>query len=154
MPPKKVVTKPPQVTGGVTVKPLKIGDVASRAGVGVETVRYYERRGLLKEPARNEAGYRQYAEDAVPRLRFIRRAKELGFTLKEIGELLDLRLDPSATKADVKQRAEAKIIVIKAKIRDLQRTRAVLVKLTAACPGYGPLDDCPILEALEESGRA
>ena len=145
---------PPRVGGGVTVKPLKIGDVARRAGVGVETVRYYERRGLLKEPARNAAGYRQYAEDAVARVRFIRRARELGFTLKEIGELLALRHDPSASKADVKQRAEAKIIVIKAKIRDLQRTKAVLVKLAAACPGYGPLDDCPILEALEERGSA
>ena len=144
--------KTPRVGRGVTVKPLTIGDVARRAEVGVETVRYYERRGLLKEPARNEAGYRQYAEDAVSRVRFIRRARELGFTLKEIGELLALRLDPSASKADVKQRAEAKIIVIKAKIRDLQRTRDVLVKLTASCPGYGPLDDCPILEALDEGG--
>ena len=116
-------------------------------------MRYYERRGLVKEPKRNEAGYRLYTEDAVARLRFIRRAKELGFTLKEIGELLALRLDPSTSKADVKQRAEAKIIVIKAKIRDLQRTREVLVKLTASCPGYGPIDDCPILEALEERGN-
>lgn len=136
------------------MKSLRIGDVARCGGVGVETVRYYERRGLLKEPERNQAGYRQYAEDTVARLRFILRAKELGFTLKEIGELLALRLDSSASKADVKQRAESKITVIKEKIRDLQKTLAVLVKLTASCPGYGPLDDCPILEALEESGRA
>ena len=145
---------PPRDGRGVKVKLLTIGEVARCAGVGVETVRYYERRGLLKEPARNEAGYRQYTEDAVSRVRFIRRARELGFTLKEIAELLALRHDPSASKADIKQRAEAKIIVIKAKIRDLQRTKAVLVKLAAACSGYGPLDNCPILEALEERGSA
>ena len=108
---------------------LTIGQVARQAGVGVETVRYYERQGLLEQPARKASGYRQYAADAVSRLRFIRRGKELGFSLKEIGELLALRFGPDATVAEVKRRAEAKIADIEGKIRDLQRTRDALRKL-------------------------
>ena len=133
------------------MKPLTIGEVARRAGVTAEAVRFYERQGLLEKPARKESGYRQYGEATVPRLHFIRRAKELGFTLKEIAELLALRLDPSAGAADVKQRAEAKIIDIEAKLRDLQRTKDILVRLAARCPGHGPLSDCPIMEALEQT---
>src|ERR687885_2847805 len=101
--------------GGVTMAALTIGQIARRAGVGVETVRFYERQGLLEEPARKESGYRQYAEEVVARLRFIRRAKRLGFSLKEITDLLALRLDPEATAADVKRRAEAKVADIEAK---------------------------------------
>src|SRR2546425_6976159 len=106
-----------------TMKPLTIGQVARRAGVGVETVRFYEREGLLEEPPRRESGYRQYGEDIVARLQFIRRAKELGFTLNEIKELLSLRLDPSTTCAEVKDRAQAKIADIEQKIRTLQRMK-------------------------------
>ena len=135
-------------------KPLMIGQVARLAGVGVETVRFYEREGLLHAPDRKRSGYRQYGEEVVARPRFIRRAKELGFSLKEIGELLALRLDPSAGRADVKRRAEAKIADIEAKIRDLQNTRDVLRRLADACPGHGPLDDCPILEALDHASDA
>src|SRR6266852_273541 len=91
------------------MKPLTIGQVARQAGVGVETVRFYERQGLLEEPSRRESGYRQYPEDVVARLRFIRRAKELGFSLKEIAELIALRLDPATMCSDIKERAEAKI---------------------------------------------
>ena len=91
------------------MKTLTIGQVARRAGVGVETVRFYERQGLLDEPDRRESGYRQYTEAVILRLRFIRRAKELGFTLKEIRELIALRRDPSATRAEVRQQATAKI---------------------------------------------
>lgn len=130
------------------MKPLTIGQVARHAGVKVETVRFYERRGLLEEPQRRSSGYRQYAQDVVVRLRFIRRAKELGFSLKEIADLLALRLDPEATRADVRQRTEAKIADIEARINDLQRMKAVLVKLTASCRGHGSVSDCPILEAL------
>ncbi len=86
---------------------LTIGQLARRADVGVETVRFYQRKGLLAEPDRRPSGYRQYDEAIVDRLRFIKRAKELGFTLNEIKELLSLRLDPSTTCADVKNRAEA-----------------------------------------------
>ena len=130
------------------MRPLTIGVVARRAGVGVETVRFYERQGLLDEPARKESGYRQYAEGVVARLRFIRRAKELGFSLKEIKELLALRVDPTTTCAEVRARAEAKIADVEVKIRALQKIRKALQKLTAGCSGRGPISECPILEAL------
>ena len=132
------------------MKPLTIGQVARHAGVGIETVRFYERQGLLEEPARKESGYRQYTEDVVARLRFIRRAKELGFTLKEIVELLALRLDPDTSCAEVRGRAKAKIDDIDAKIRDLQRMRQALDKLVASCRGRGPISACPILDALDK----
>ena len=136
------------MTIGITS--LTIGQLARRAGVGVETVRFYEREGLLKEPARRPSGYRQYDEGVVDRLRFIRRAKQLGFTLNEIKELLSLRIDPSTTCADVKSRAEAKLDDIAAKIRTLQRMKRALVKLTKACSGRGAASECPILEALDQ----
>src|SRR5437660_1810009 len=117
------------------MKPLTIGQVARSAGVGIETVRFYERQGLLTEPARRESGYRQYPEDVVARLRFIRRAKELGFSLKEIKELLALRVDPDTTCAEVKRRAEAKIADVEEKIQALQRIKKALVQLTAVCRG-------------------
>jgi Hg(II)-responsive transcriptional regulator len=130
-----------------------IGEVARRAGVGVETVRFYERQGLLEVPARRQSGYRQYTEDAVSRLQFIRRSKELGFSLKEIGELLALRVSADATVADVKRCAEAKIADIEGRIHDLQMTKKALQKLTALCPGHGELGDCPILKALEQTSE-
>jgi len=135
------------------LKPLSIGEVARRADVGVETVRFYEREGLLMQPDRRPSGYRQYGEDVVSRLRFIRRAKELGFSLKEIAELLAFRDDPDATRADVRRRAAAKIADIDAKVRDLRRMRKALVKLTATCHGDGPAVGCPILEALDRPGE-
>ena len=136
------------------MKPLSIGQVARRAGIGVETVRFYERQGLLEEPPRSGAGYREYPEAVVSRIHFIKRAKELGFTLKEIKELLSLRLDQTTTCADVKSRAEAKIADIEAKIRSLQSMKAALAKLTAACSGRGSHSECPILEALEQTEEA
>ena len=132
------------------MKPLSIGQVAQRAGIGVETVRFYERRGLIDEPPRSAAGYREYPEAIVSRIRFIKRAKELGFTLKEIKELLSLRLDPTTTCADVRSRAEAKIADIETRIRSLRRMNKALVKLTAACSGRGTSSECPILEALDQ----
>jgi MerR family mercuric resistance operon transcriptional regulator len=132
------------------MKSLTIGQLARRAGVGVETVRFYERQGLLEEPSRRESGYRQYAEDVVARLRFIKRAKELGFSLKEIKELLALRVDPSTTCAEVKKQAAAKIDDIEEKIRTLQRMKNALVKLAAVCRGRGPTSECPILDALDK----
>jgi len=128
---------------------LTIGQVARHAGVGVETVRFYERQGLLDEPPRRASGYRQYTPEAVTRLRFIKRAKELGFSLKEITELLSLRVDPATMCGEVKQRAEAKIAVINAKLRDLQQMKEALTTLVAACSGSGPTSQCPILDALE-----
>ncbi len=132
------------------MKPLTIGKVARRASVGVETVRFYEREGLIEEPPRRESGYRQYPEETVSRIRFIRRAKELGFSLKEIKELLALRIDPEASCEDIRQRAEAKIADIEEKVRTLRRMKKALVKLTAACNGRAPVSECPILEALED----
>ena len=135
------------------MKPLTIGQVARRADVGVETVRFYERQGLLQEPARKESGYRQFTEDVVARLRFIKRAKELGFSLKEIKELLALRVDPETTCAEVKSRAQAKIVDVEAKILALQRIRKALVKLTTVCRGSGPTSECPILDALDKEEK-
>jgi MerR family mercuric resistance operon transcriptional regulator len=117
--------------------------------VGLETVRFYERQGLLAQPTRQASGYRQYTEDVVVRLRFIRRAKELGFSLKEIGELISLRSDPTTTCAQVKERAQVKIAEIASKIHDLQRIKKALGKLMAACQGTGPISECPILDALD-----
>ncbi len=135
------------------MKSLTIGQLAKRADVGVETVRFYERKGLLEEPDRRPSGYRQYDEGVVRRLEFIRRAKELGFTLKEIKELLSLKIDPSTTCADVKQRAETKIEDIESKIRTLQRMKRALVKVTKSCSGSGPTSECPILETIETNGK-
>ena len=131
------------------MKTWSIGEVARRAGVGVETVRFYERQGLLEAPQRRASGYRQYDGDAVAVLRFIRRAKELGFTLKEIKALLSLRLDASATRAEVRQQARAKVADIEARIADLQRMRDVLQTLIRKCHGNGATNGCPILDALQ-----
>ena len=136
-----------------TMKPLTIGQVARQAGIGVETVRFYEREGLLQEPSRRASGYRQYPEDVVARLRFIRRAKELGFSLKEIKELLALRVDPTTTCWEVKEQAEAKITDIDGKIASLLRMKRALVKLTATCRGQGPTSECPILDALDKEAE-
>lgn len=135
------------------MKPLTIGQVADQAGVGVETVRFYERQGLLEEPARRESGYRQYPQDVVSRLRFIKRAKELGFSLKEIKELLALRVDPTTTCKEVREQATAKIADIEEKIASLLRMKKALVKLTTACRGQGPTSECPILDALDKEGE-
>jgi len=132
------------------VQTLTIGEVAKAAEVGVETIRFYEREGLIAEPPRRPSGYRQYPTDTVRRLRFIRRAKELGFTLKEIGELLDLRVDPQRNCGDVRMLAKAKMADIEAKMLDLARTQAALTELVRTCRGKGPTSACPILDALDE----
>jgi MerR family copper efflux transcriptional regulator len=132
---------------------MTIGEVARRAGVAVDTVRFYEHQGLLEQPARRPSGYREYDEGVVARLRFILRAKGLGFSLKEIGELLALRAGSDATCADVRRQAAAKLADVEAKIRDLERIRDALASLTASCRGQGPTSDCPILAALEDENK-
>lgn len=132
---------------------LSIGQLARRAGVGVETVRFYERQGLLEEPERRRSGYRQYGDEVVTRLRFIRRAKELGFTLKEIADLLALRRDPSATRSDVRERVRSKVEDIEAKVRDLRRIQEVLLSLSESCHGEGPAEECPIIRAIDEDAE-
>lgn len=128
---------------------LTIGKVARGAGLAIDTVRYYEREGLLQRPARTPAGYRQYSADVVAQLRFIRQAKDLGFSLSEIKELLALRVTPGKSCADVRAHAEYKITDVDRRIASLKRMRGALVKLASACSGKGPVSQCPILEALE-----
>jgi MerR family mercuric resistance operon transcriptional regulator len=131
------------------MKPLTIGKVAEQAGVGIETVRFYEREGLLVEPRRSASGYRQFGEDVVRRLEFISRAKELGFTLHEIKELLSLRVGPDTCCNDVKAKADAKIADIETKIATLRRMKKALARLSTACGDKEATAECPILEALE-----
>lgn len=128
---------------------LTIGQVAKRAGVGRETIRFYERRGLIEEPSRRESGYRQYDNTAVARLAFIQQAKALGFSLGEIAELLSLRTDAGAGAREIKKIAETKLADIEARIKLLQRMRKTLKKMVDECPGEGPKSKCPILEALD-----
>ena len=128
---------------------LTIGRLAQLGGVNLETVRYYERRGLLAKPPRTEAGYRQFPPDSPQRLRFIKRAQELGFTLDEVGELLTLRHDPGQNRADVHARAAAKIENIEQKIKTLVAMKSVLSGLIERCEHCGS-DDCPILASLEQ----
>jgi Hg(II)-responsive transcriptional regulator len=131
-----------------------IGQVARSAGIGVETVRFYERRGLLQEPPRRSSGYRSYPADAIKRLRFVRRAKDLGFSLDEIKDLMALRFRPGASCSAVKRVAAAKVSDVEAKVKVLQRIRRVLLDLVDACLDAGPLDACPILKALEDDADA
>jgi MerR family transcriptional regulator, copper efflux regulator len=132
---------------------MRIGELARRAGVNVQTVRYYERRGLLPEPERRASGYREYTGGMLARLQFIRRGQELGFTLAEIEELLALRTDPQTPAAAVKARAEAKVSDIEAKIRDLRQIQHALEHLAGQCRGgKGPTGDCPLLAALGPLG--
>ena len=132
---------------------LTIGKLAKQAGLGIETVRFYERQGLIDPPPRTDSNYRIYPEEEVNRLKFIKRAKDLGFTLKEIKELLFIQHDPHATKADIKKRTVEKIEDIKNKVRDLTRIQEALEHLAGSCDGHGPLSECPILEALTEDGH-
>jgi MerR family mercuric resistance operon transcriptional regulator len=129
---------------------MTIGRVAGEAGVSVQTVRYYERRGLIPRPPRRASGYRIYPEDTVRLIRFIRHAKELGFSLGEISELLSLRLSPEAPCSEVKKRARAKLEDIEGKMTTLGRMKRALEKLERECTGRGPVTECPILEALEK----
>lgn len=129
---------------------LTIGAVAKRAGVAIDTIRYYEREGLLPEPLRRASGYRHYNESVINRLRFIRRAKDLGFTLEEIRDLLALSADRHRGVKAVKQRAEQRLASIDARIAELMRIRKGLEQLIEACPGRGDPEQCPILRALAD----
>ena len=131
------------------MKSLTIGRLAKQAGVNLETVRFYERRGLLPRPPRSTSGYRLFPPDAARRLRIIRRAQELGFSLTEIGELLSLRVSRRTTSADIRTRAEAKIVDIEAKLKSLESMKKTLRKLSRVCDGCSPVAECPILESLD-----
>jgi MerR family transcriptional regulator, copper efflux regulator len=136
-----MTTQPPSLT---------IGAVAKRAGVHIDTIRYYEREGLLPEPLRRASGYRHYNESVISRLRFIRRAKDLGFTLEEIRDLLALSADRHRGVKAVKERAEQRLASIDARISELTRIRQGLEQLIEACPGRGDPEQCPILRALAD----
>ena|SRR5437868_6925836 len=127
---------------------LTMGQVAQRGGVNPQTIRYYEREGLLPEPPRSASGYRAFSPDAVHRVLFIKRAQELGFSLAEIRELLSIQINTKKGCTDVKRLAKTKIVDIERKIRTLQSMKRVLVKLAKVCPGQGPSSQCPILESF------
>lgn len=128
---------------------MTIGQVSKASGVGVETLRFYEREGLLPRPPRTASGYRTYPEDTPRRIRFIKRARDLGFTLQEIVELLNLSDRGQGEASLVRGRAEAKLVDLERRIRDLERMRTTLRHLVHCCDGRQPLSECPILEALE-----
>ena len=131
---------------------LKIGEVAERGGVNLQTIRYYEREKLLPEPPRLASGYRMFPESTVRRVHFIKRAQDLGFTLAEIKELLSLRIDHTGDRGDVRALAEAKIADIEEKIRTLTQMKQVLTDLTERCSGCGPSSECPILDSIDAEG--
>ncbi len=128
---------------------LTISEVAKQAGINLQTIRYYERQGLIVPTSRTEAGYRIFSWESVRRIRFIKRAQELGFSLHEIKGLLSLRIDTHTTQADIRRRAQAKIMDVEQKIRHLQAIHASLLRMAKDCSGCGPLKNCPILESLD-----
>ena len=128
---------------------MKIGELARGVGVTVETVRFYEREGLLPLPPRQKSGYRDYPPATLARLRFIRHAKDLGFSLPEIDGLLSLRSDDAACN-EVRRRVEAKIEIVRQKIRALERIQSMLERLAATCEAQGTPSECPVLEVLEQ----
>lgn len=131
---------------------MQIGELARRAEVAIDTVRYYERQGLLPAPPRTAGGYRAYDDGDLDRLRFIRRAKSLGFTLQQASELLQLGTEQTADVGRIRDIARAELAVVEARLRELSDIRDGLRALVDSCPGAGALSECPIHAAL--SGRA
>lgn len=129
---------------------MTIGELAKACGVGVETIRYYERRGLIPDPRPGKKGYRDFSDDDARRVQFVKQAQGLGFTLKEIAELLALRVSSEATCDDVRRLAEAKLADIEEKLRTLRSFKRALGKLVDECGRSGPEGDCPILDALDD----
>jgi Hg(II)-responsive transcriptional regulator len=127
---------------------LRIGKLAEAAGVGVETIRFYERRGLLAQPARRQSGYREYATEDVTRIRFIKSAQQLGFTLKEISELIRLEQDANGQCGDVQTRATEKMRGIDEKIAALMSMRSELERLSGCCPSDQKLTECRLVACL------
>ncbi|MFV0443462.1 MAG: heavy metal-responsive transcriptional regulator [Planctomycetaceae bacterium] len=132
---------------------LKIGEVARQADVGIDTIRYYERQGLLAEPERRPSGYRQYDESVVARLRFIRHTKELGFTLNEIKELLALWFNRQTRCEHVRGLAEKKIHNIEEKVRRLNKMKQSLKQIVRQCVDRNQVDQCPLWLGLDDSSR-
>ncbi|MDA8084745.1 MAG: MerR family transcriptional regulator [Nitrospiraceae bacterium] len=131
---------------------LTTGRLAKEAGVNIDTVRYYEKRGLIPKPPRKDSGYRMFREDAVKRIIFIKHAQEIGFSLHEIEELLFLRVSSKTTCHEVKKRTEAKIVEVEGKILNLQRIKRALEKMADICRANKRIGDCPILDMLDAQG--
>ncbi len=129
---------------------MRVGEAAKEAGVNVETLRYYERRGLLPEPSRRSSGYRDYESDSIQLIRFIRHSQDLGFTLREIGELIALRDNRSRRGAEVRALAMAKLTDIDTKIRRLGAMKLALEQLVESCHCNGSAWECPIIESLDD----
>ena len=127
---------------------LSISELARQANVNIETIRYYERRGLISEPPRNKSGHRQYSHETVKRTDFIKRCQTLGFSLKEVEEILELRITPESTCADMKSRVTEKLTDVDRKMNELALIRDALSRLQKKCSGKGPIGSCPILEEL------
>lgn len=130
------------------MKHLTKGELAKQSDVNSATIRYYEKIGLLPEPPRSNAGYRMFSSESINRIRFIKQAQELGFSLKEIKELLDLRVTPEATTADVRNLASKKINDITGKIEGLREMKKSLEVLVESCCNEADVSECPILENL------
>lgn len=133
---------------------MKIGEVSKRSGIGIETIRYYEREKLLEQPQRRPSGYRQYDESTLERLAYIRRAKELGFTLSEIRDLLELSFANESCCDHVRQRAETKLIDIEDKIRSLRGMRRSLSDILKRCKANGSAKDCPLVHTTNARRRS
>ena len=131
------------------MKQLKIGQVAKQSDLTVETIRYYEQRGLIPKPNRLDSGYRVYPESILTRLNFINRCKDLGFSLQEISELLSIQINPENSSALVKEQVEHKIELVKDKISELQKLQGSLEQLSGLCCGEGSVSDCPIIDYLK-----
>ncbi len=132
------------------MKFLTRSQLAKKSGVNPETIRYYERLGLLPKALRSESGYRLFSEEDVKRIKFIKRAKELGFTLKEIKELLELRFETNGECSKVRQIAEEKLKDVEEKIKDLENIKRVLQELIKQCPSKGSILNCPIITSIEK----
>ncbi len=155
MGPRKIkqVSASERMNGTPGARTVTIGRVAQLANVPIDTVRYYERRGLIPHPQRTASGYRDFPAETVHQIRFIKRAQELGFTLEEVQELLALRINGRAKCADVMHVAEHKLELIEDKIADLQSMRRALKKLVASCHAGASMVECPIIENLEQAGK-
>ena len=132
---------------------LRTSELARNGRVNPQTLRYYEREGLLPEPPRLNSGYRLYPESAVSRIRFIKRSQELGFTLDEIRDLLALRVDKQRDRGEVRRIAKTRLAEIDARIQSLQTMRTALEHVARNCQGHGPADECPILLAIDSAGK-
>ena len=133
----------------MTLSKVTIGKLAQKAGVNIETIRFYERKSLMPKPVRKPSGFRLYSDADLKRLNFILMAKRHGFTLTEIKDLLELRVNPQSTCEEIRIKANEKIRVIEKKLLELKRMKKALQTLAASCYGANPIDECPILEAFD-----